>query len=107
MTHPVPTEGREGQQHTPGPWKIIPAFGGSRYPSIVNPAGDAELGDWMVAERVRWPADANLIAAAPELLAALTAIVNSTDYGCDEDGKDSDRPLMQNARAAIAKAEGR
>ena len=64
-----------GGTHTPGPWKIVPNFGGSRYPSIVNPAGDAELGDWMVAERVRWPTDAALIAAAPTMAKAIEAML--------------------------------
>jgi hypothetical protein len=49
-------------------------------------------------------ANARLIAAAAELLEALEAIVNSSDYGEPDEGPD-ERPLMAAARAAIAKAK--
>lgn len=55
------------------------------------------------------PADARLIAAAPDLLAALKALVaevESRDNVIDE-GADSDCEQMISARAALAKAEGR
>lgn len=52
---------------TPHPWSVRRSLPGVRDQSIsiVNPAGDAEAGDWMVAERVRWAEDAELIAHAP------------------------------------------
>lgn len=46
-------------------------------------------------------ANAQLMAAAPDLYAALLAIERSADYGADDN-----RPLMQAARAALAKARG-
>lgn len=47
-------------------------------------------------------ANANLIAAAPELLAALNAMM--THMGMDED--EWNKPTFDQARKAIAKAEG-
>lgn len=66
---PVPSSADAA--HTPGPWEVVPAVLGGPYPSIVSHTGDAELGNWLVAERVRWDVDARLIAAAPDMLAAL------------------------------------
>lgn len=48
---------------TNGPWQVYSRVGSS-YSSIISPAGDAELGNWMVAERVQWNVDAAFIAAA-------------------------------------------
>lgn len=61
-------------QHTPGPWTIGQKLHGFDF-SIVNPKGDAEVGDWLVAG-ARWEANARLIAAAPQLLACLKALSN-------------------------------
>lgn len=46
--------------------------------------------------------NANLIAAAPELLEALKRIIEWDDTGCDPS-----RAVLQAARAIIAKAEGK
>ena len=121
MTNPGSTDSREGPgtagpeapAPTPGPWKIVPNFGGSRYPSIVNPAGDAELGDWMVAEQVRWAADAALIQAAPELLAALDEADSALEAAATMLAPTHPKTaanfgrICARARAAIALAEGR
>ena len=55
---------------TPGPWKELPKFK-DRFSAIVSPAGDAELGTWMVADTIRWSNDADLIAHAPIDIRAL------------------------------------
>lgn len=82
-------------KHTPGPWKVhktnqarsgLPEF------EIHWPA-DGEC----VAEIVHGEADALLIAAAPDLLAALEAI----KLDCDPNSR-----IGVRARAAIAKATG-
>jgi hypothetical protein len=67
---------------TEGPWRVIeppkarpddktPLIG-----NVVAPDGDAELGNWMVAERVVWKVNRDFIAAArsdvPRLVAELT-----------------------------------
>lgn len=81
--------------HTPGPWRVW-AKGYRESPPIsfnVETSGGL-IREWL-ARDIANEADAQLMAAAPELLAALKAIVEH--YG---------DPLKL-ARAAIAKAEGR
>lgn len=101
-------------QPTPGPWVIT----GSKLHgfdfAIVNPKGDAEVGDWLVAG-ARWEANARLIAAAPDLLEALKAanaalnhfgdVLNGMDAVSKED--ELHNPAFEKVRAAIARAEGR
>jgi hypothetical protein len=94
MTTPSPKP-----THTPGPWRWLPKEG--QFIVAANSRIVAE-----VPCQGCNPSDGPLIAAAPELLEALKAIVNSSDYGSPLEGDDN-RPLMRNARAAIAKAEGR
>lgn len=85
--------------HTPGPWYEV---GKSRTRSEIAAA------DTNVTHIAIVPADApannRLIAAAPELLAALLALVNTSD------GRRYDRDVMNQIRgdawAAIAKATG-
>lgn len=52
------------------------------------------------------PDDAALVAAAPDLLAALQALVGEADLG-EIDHDDGTRALLAQARAAIARATGR
>lgn len=85
-------------KHTPGPWECVS--------NIVRTVRSSDgSGGFLVAE---CPAsigsrleDARLIAAAPELLAALNAML--THMGMDED--EWNKPTFDQARAAIAKAE--
>ena len=111
-------------EHNPGPWQIGPKLHGFVF-TVVNPTGDAETGNWLVAG-VRWEQDARLIAAAPEtaaerdrlkevnaeLLAALRNIESGLPAGSTLiDGanplwRDAHRDLQRIARAAIAKATG-
>ena len=87
-------------KHTPGPWRI----------GTPPPNGEQTIGTQqglMVAVATTGagtPTEANarLIAAAPDLLEALNALA---DYVDDRAGDNECRPL-ENARAAIAKAEG-
>lgn len=94
--------------HTPGPWEAVPPDGGA------PTAKDL----WELAQRhglqsdywfIRGPgddvhghmseADARLIAAAPELLEALDAILNALPSA-------TTHPAIKMARAAMAKATG-
>ena len=72
-------------KHTPGPWQVI---GGNVY------------GDNLRALLPMNGADARLIAAAPELLAALEMVMEN--YGSEYKFTDT----FIYARAAIAKAKG-
>jgi hypothetical protein len=88
--------------HTPGPWhrNIKPA---TRYPTIFagrNTHVAQVVSQGIGASEVE--ANCNLIAAAPDLLAALNAML--THMGMDED--EWNKPTFDQARAAIAKAQG-
>jgi hypothetical protein len=106
--------------HTPGPWTVESLYDGSRTVAIVRPlfTRDAFSGrlhapyvnaaqDWVGdADGDRLFANARLIAAAPDLLAALRDLCDAIP---DETVGD-DPPLgvwIQHGRDAIAKAEGR
>ena len=82
-------------QHTPGPWEITD---GGRDDDCLTVHVAAMLGGDIAY--VRNKASAPLIAAAPELLAALKGLMFGV-AGCMREDK------YESARAAIAKAEGR
>ena len=95
--------------HTPGPWRFE-QDGHEPYWNVDMPMQDGSPGyGYANAMVYTTEADARLIAAAPELLAALHDIITcahvNTPYGgkayCISDGR------MDAARAAINKAEGR
>ena len=97
--------------HTPGPWSVIdghyPQFREIKGPSftisIVLSATDLDFSDYLKRE-----ADAQLIAAAPDMLAALYAVLHDCDnldmVESNEPGRDIGPWEMANA--AIAKATG-
>lgn len=91
-------------KHTPGPWSYSTSHSGWSYTINIHQADDAEYTpEWSdVAfctcdgERKQiQEANARLIAAAPELLDALIAVLHSKD-----------RNALDMANAAIAKATG-
>ena len=93
--------------HTPGPW-TIEEYGDDDSPALVIHkdsesrvcfmATPGSHGDPSAIE-----ADARLIAAAPDLLAALRAMTDRWEPDCSG----QDRVMWENACSAIAKAEGR
>jgi hypothetical protein len=84
-------------KHTPGPWTITES---ATHITVRNREGDAVFHDDKRLDGVL--GDAHLIAAAPDLLEALTEIVSvSLRYRLQE--SDS---AVEAARAAIAKARG-
>ena len=91
------------QTHTPGPWVACPGNARQVYKIETNARGNQNDGYEIAA--LRGPdkdANARLIAAAPDLLAALDYLVRARDKGwkIDETGWD-------HARAAIARATGK
>ena len=88
-------------QHTPGPWRAVPttrAGNGLAWRDIVSDG--TAFAPFYVAGAL--DCDAALIAAAPDLLAALQNILL-----CDEaQDLESMANALQDARAAIAKATG-
>ena len=88
-------------QHTNGPWARIIADGYTvRHPQIYSDTGPVANATWLGDGRIdELNANARLISAAPDLLAALEALL---DY---ENGIQKAK-AEQMARAAIAKAGG-
>ena len=100
-------------KHTPGPWAV--EYGLTNDPEKYTPGIDAKHGFSILMFGIKsqneecgirgrtigeQEANARLIAAAPELLGALQAMLNITDFH-ELYGNTTDR-----ARAAIAKATG-
>lgn len=88
-------------KHTPGPWKYNPhsltgCVRGAAGEGIAIANGGAGV----------MHSNGHLIAAAPELLAALREVVAEADAYEAKHGP-MRRPWVRLARAAIAKAEGR
>lgn len=87
-------------KHTPGPWNYSPAVA-----AIFGPPGNApQICNIPAFSGEEGHANARLIAAAPELLAALKLFV--AQYQGDGHDDRELRPEMAAARAAIAKATG-
>jgi len=86
-------------KHTPGPWERVDCAVGY----AVHPVGNTMGIFGRVCDDDRLTrGDADLIAAAPDLLAALKELLDAPI-----DGGMSTSDAIDNARAAIAKAEGR
>lgn len=86
-------------KHTPGPWEII---GGNVYSRETKPGRAAHVSALIC--RNPTDDDANLIAAAPELLTALEALAQR--YRGSVALNDEHAALAEQAFAAIAKAKG-
>ena len=85
-------------KHTPGPWHYelhLPRGSADGYFRITASSG------WVIADLPDdgTDNDARLIAAAPDMLAALKDLLPMWESGIDE-------PWVKAARAAITKAEG-
>jgi hypothetical protein len=85
-------------QHTP--WKY--RLAGQHSYQIIGAADKSVLGESVIVNNVSYEANARLIAAAPELLDALVAIVNAWEHGAEFGSNE-----IGDARKAIAKAEGK
>ena len=110
----------ESIQPTPGPWRVVEtqSYSGRRYDYHVYGDEHFANGDrteHLIATVIRGAGDAHLIAAAPDLRAALKAIVALLDRQREEHdsavgllpSNTGEGPIAKRARAAIAKAEGR
>ena len=83
--------------HTPGPWRHVRNAKGELF--ILAFGGQTELPET--------EANARLIAAAPDLLAALQTVIESADdTGCSSDLTVVESAAVDQARTAIAKATG-
>ena len=103
-------------KHTPGPWIVCTPSDSTDYLCIeedsqlvgeASTIAEVNLGGEGISEQIG-SANARLIAAAPDLLAALQEIIKQAD---DPDNEADDELVSQidwqGIRAAIAKAEGK
>jgi hypothetical protein len=92
--------------HSTGPWLFSPV--NDCAVAIVEDDGtsifDVTVGSHTTGQSAL-VANVNLITAAPDLLAALQALVGEADLG-EIDHDDGTRALLAQARAAIARATG-
>jgi hypothetical protein len=91
--------------HTPGPWKAQPAGYPTRQWDIVADSGRRNVAETICDHE----ANARLIAAAPELLAACEGVLGVLNHGTPtkEDGTPNTHwKHIDIIRAAIAKATG-
>lgn len=91
------------QKHTPGPWKMVLTFHDNA-PNVRGIFGPRIAGHGFngpLIAHIKDEANARLIAAAPELLEALKACLQSLEgYGYNLDG------CCEDAHDIIAKVEG-
>jgi hypothetical protein len=105
--HPM-RNGGEDVSHTPGPWTVITVQAEPDYFAAVD--GPVIEPEWsfalQIADGIRVRANARLIAAAPDLLAALETLLDNGDDPHPLSGRDPTvrREDIGPARAAIAKA---
>ena len=101
------------RQHTPGPWSLSPSFDrierrvqhGDNPPLVWGIASGINSAHPDYMPRAEQIANARLIAAAPELLEALEAVLPDLEHYVATHGPGPDKRLAI-ARAAIAKAKG-
>lgn len=101
------------KQHTPGPWSAYgcavimgePNHGG-RANHAARYIGSSAPEDIDAMPQEEDLANASLMAAAPDLLAALEEIAHSVSSDCAADDAEFIHGLQKVARAAIAKAGG-
>jgi len=91
-------------KHTPGPWFLVDSDRSYYEDCEIIETGDGEevlgVSEWIRADAP----DLRLMAAAPELLDALSSML--TFYGMDEEPGEVSGVIHRRARAAIAKAKG-
>jgi hypothetical protein len=102
------------EPHTPGPWQIAETVGDKHHQTAMRRIRCENEGNehgavcevYGIRDGTVAAANAQLIAAAPELLEQLTQLADSYAYWLPRYGDPEavNSQLMQNVRAAIAKA---
>ena len=90
-------------EHTKGPWRVTALGHITSKECRVATVGDYTDKELLKFNKKRWDADARLIAAAPDLLAALQKALNES--GCD--GDLCCHEWHEASRSAISKATGK
>ncbi len=91
-------------KHTPGPWRRDIRHDTANRHHVYGPPHPLDGGNYAPICTTSNPADAELIAAAPDLLAALEEWV--TAFGPVEVPNTQGADLLAKSRVAIAKAKG-
>lgn len=102
------------EKHTPGPWQISRTRAGKNGTSLTiwrndeGPNSSEETNtNWSwIAQHIHSEADARLIAASPDMLAALKEAVAVHGAEARDIPDEDEHSWCAVARAAIAKAEG-
>jgi len=103
----------QGSLHTPGPWHVRDLHPGRCTFNIGTNPNDPYEGEVAVVFRAgrhvqaHHKANARLIAAAPDLLAALKRLLATQYPGTENHHETGCRCVIHEAQTAIAKAEGR
>lgn len=93
-------------EHTPGPWAVSSHHGRL---TVATHDGSMIIADCRVASDDEFQANARLIAAAPEMLAALryaVDVIEEAAGGRESQLSSDEQAALAQARAAIAKANG-
>lgn len=93
-------------QHTPGPWTVKSHENDTYTIHVACKSWES----WAVAhieDCTQDEANARLIAAAPDLLAALEDLLKTALSRGENPGLDEGGPVLDKARAAIAKAKSK
>jgi hypothetical protein len=99
-------------KHTPGPWYYVPRLSASEnhagYLVGCGPTPNQRIAEVIPVDQdgIKGGANARLIAAAPEMLEALQAMVGSYVRFYGDKGLESPPGQIKKALAAIAKATG-
>lgn len=89
------------EKHTPGPWRLHEQRGRTYVVAGRGVEAGEFMGHLIAAETTcpDWPANARLIAAAPDLLAACEAVLSAPVVAAPH-------PCWQMVRDAVARAKG-
>lgn len=98
-----------GVGHTPGPWSVLGRVtAGLAYSAVGGKTLLARVYSEAYRDVAEEEANARLIAAAPDLLTALAALIADHDDTYDGEPMTGEKALaLEAGRAALSKAEGR
>jgi hypothetical protein len=95
------------RQHTPGPWTVTPTSNPDREFGISDSESTivCRLDHWRGKAEVTQDANAKLIAAAPELLAACQSVLSSLEHHLADDFLPETRQVLRDAIIAATELE--
>ena len=91
---------KQETSHIPGPWEVFDSLAGTYVIDSAEQSAVCRI-EWCLEDE----ANARLIASAPEMLSVLKRLCSK--FGVYDNGRPRNVTLWREARAVIAKAEGR